>query len=141
MTRPTPELAARIQHLIDELKPSTFGDWPLRVCRDDLHALPLHGNRIFLWALRPDGEVLCMDHEAWGHPTEPETDPLILYAVLLHAARRHPELQELVPPRPATAKQCDRCGGVGSHERQDGGTGSSESCMGCSGLGWFTKAQ
>jgi hypothetical protein len=135
MTTPTPELAARIQQLIGELEPKTFGDWPLRVCRDDLNALPLRGNRIFLWALRPDGAVICMDHEAYGHPTEPETDPLILYAVLFQAARRHPELQELVPPRPETARPCDSCGGMGWTDRPDG---SGECCMGCNGLGWST---
>ena len=124
--------------MIDELQPTTFGDWPLRVCRDDLNVLPLRGDRIFLGALRPDGAVLCMDHETWGHPTEPEADPLILYAVLLQAARRRPELQELIPPRPPTAQPCKSCGGLGRQGRQDG---SSECCMGCSGLGWFTAQQ
>jgi len=99
----------------------------MRVCKEELNALPLHGNIIYLWAIRPDGTVLCMDHEKFNHPTEPETDPLILYAVLVNGARTYPGLQALVPPRPAGAQPCDLCQGQNTTAH----------CFKCRSLGWF----
>src|SRR4051812_40658024 len=92
-----PAVSAFIQGLIDEIAPHVFGDWPMRVCKEQYNAVPIHGNWMYLWALRPDGTVLCMDHETFGHPVTPEDDPLAIYAVLVHAAKRYPILQELVP--------------------------------------------
>ncbi len=128
-----PELAARIQRRIDELEPASPGDWPVRVCKEELNSLPLHSNSIYIWAIRPDGTVLCMDYEAFAHPTEPETNALALYAVMVHGARRYPELQEVVPAPPAGARPCGTCGGTGRDGEEAGAHGS---CLGCSGLGW-----
>lgn len=101
-----------------------------RFCRDRLNALPLWGNRIYLWALRPDGMVFCVDHESFSRATEPEIDPLNLFAVLQHGAARYPELAPLLPDAPAGALSCDTCGGAGWTD--EGG-----SCMSCFGLGWL----
>jgi hypothetical protein len=132
-------ISARIQSLIDELQPGdSLGQWLTRVCKDELNALPLRGNRIYLWALRPDGTVLRMDHEAFNHPAEPETDPLVLHAVLTHGARTHPDLQDLVPARPDGARPCRSCEGSGMVAcKQDG----YDSCLGCNGLGWVVTGQ
>jgi hypothetical protein len=97
------------------------------VCKEELNALPIHGNVIYLWAIRPDGTVLCMDHESLNHPTEPETDPLTLYAVLFHGARIYAELQSLVPSPPVGAQPCDLCQGKITNDH----------CFKCSSLGWF----
>ncbi len=134
MERVSPELSERIQRSIDGIETDdTLGRWLWRVCRDDLNALPLCGNQIYLWALRPDGTVLCVDHESFARETEPETDPLVLYAVLSHGLRDHPELGELVPAPPAGARPCGSCDGTGIVER---GPEISETCLGCRGLGW-----
>jgi hypothetical protein len=132
--RPTPELAARIQNWISELKAESLGAWPVRVCRDELNALPVLSNLIYIWALRPDGTVLCLDHESFSHHTEPETDPLILYAAFVCGAKEYPELQELVPPPPAGTRLCGSCGGTGL-QTQEGI--AMISCYGCRGLGWI----
>jgi hypothetical protein len=136
---PSPELAARIQGWIAELEAESFGAWPIRVCRDELNALPILSNIVYLWALRPDGTVLCMDHEAAFHPTESETDSLTIYAALVNGARRHPELAELIPPPPAGARPCSSCGGTGLQAQE--GSDYDTSCYGCSGLGWVIERQ
>ena len=133
---PAPELAARIQQRIDELQPKSPRAWPVRVCKEELNALPLHGNILFLWAIQPDGTVLCMDHEAFGHPTEPEIDPLTVYAVVEQGARSYPELQALIPACPARAQACAACGGQGYTQEA-----TNAHCFRCSGLGWFIPVQ
>ncbi|HYJ80032.1 MAG TPA: HEAT repeat domain-containing protein [Longimicrobiaceae bacterium] len=127
---PSPELSARIQGWVDELDPAPGGGWPIRVCKEELNALPVHSSIIYIWALRPDGTVLCMDHESFGHPTEPETERLAVFAALVHGARHHPELRELIPPPPAGAQPCDTCDGNGW--RADG-----SHCFSCQALGWW----
>ena len=119
-----PSAQAWIQARINALNPTTIGQWPLRVFKEDLHALPLHGNAIFLWGLRPDGEILRMDHEAFGHPTVREDDPLTRFAVVAQGALRYPELAEDIPSPPPTARPCVTCLATG------------ESCAVCAGLGW-----
>ncbi len=130
---PSPDLATHIQRRIDDLHPKSLGEWPMRVCKEDLNALPLQGNIIYLWAIRPDGSVLCMDHESLNHPTELETDPLVIYAVLVEGARTYPELQALVPPRPVGAQPCDLC----QTDTPLRAEGAITHCFKCRGLGWF----
>lgn len=125
-----PHLAAAIQRRIDALETDGIGRWVLRVCKHELNALPTLGNQIYIWALRPDGTVLCMDHEAFSHPVEEVSDPLVAYAVCHEAARRYPELRELVPPRPAGVVPCDACGATGWIEA----TGAA--CSVCDAMGW-----
>ena len=126
----SPELAERIQRHLTDL-PNQLGAWPVRLSKKKLNALPLHGNQIYLWALRPDGVVLCLDHESASLPVWEESDPLTLYAVLVHGAQKYPELQELVPPRPLGVRQCEPCSGTGVI----GGAETAPGCMRCRGLG------
>jgi hypothetical protein len=128
-----PEHARWIQRCIDELRVDSAGDWPLRICKEQLNALPLAGNSIYIWALRPDGSVVCLDHEAFALPWEVETNPVVIYAVLLQGVDRYPELQALVPPQPLAACRCGACAGTGAQDRE----GHSVSCLSCNGLGWY----
>ncbi|HEX6625146.1 MAG TPA: hypothetical protein VF064_15650 [Pyrinomonadaceae bacterium] len=132
---PSPELAAHIRQWIDELPTEGLRFRLQRVCQE-LDALPLHGTLIYLWALRPDGVILCIDHEAFGHPAEPESDPLTVYAVLAQGARTHPELGELLPPRPDGVRRCELCAGAGWTKAKPPAQGSSI-CFRCNGLGWY----
>jgi len=96
------ELAARIRERIDALGPPPDsgwapGDWVVRECRETLGALPLHANSIYVWALRPDGTLLRLDHESFRQEVEPETDARRRYGAVAQGARRYPELRELVP--------------------------------------------
>jgi len=134
MTRASPEISRQIQQRIDALDTNGIGRWTLRVCKEELNALPLHGNQVYLWAVRPDGEVLCVDHEAFAHPAEPERDALTLHAVLWQGARKYPELRALLPPPPDGARECEACGGTG---RGDGHTPPTPGCLRCDGLGWY----
>jgi hypothetical protein len=118
MQLPTPsaEAAAMIQQRIDELRPVapggwTPGEWPRRVCKEELNALPVDAEAPFLWAA------------VW-----------VLYAVLARRAQVYPEIQELVPARPAEARRCDACGGTGTAA---GGSGSRPACRVCRSLGWL----
>jgi hypothetical protein len=129
MTAVPPHLSERIQRRIDEIQPGGLKDWLPRVCKERLNALPLNANQIYVWALRADGAVLCMDHESASLSFEEEDDPRTRFAVLTEAARLHPELAELVPPRPEGVEACDACGGTGA-------TGPHASCSICGGLRW-----
>ena len=138
---PSAELAAHIQREIDALGPAPGeawhpGDWPARVCKEELGALPIFADIIFTWALRPDGTMLRMDRDTLFHPTEPETDPLALFAALEQASRQDPELAALVPDPPPGARHCTTCGGIGYYEKQEGDEKRLDFCLGCGGLGW-----
>ncbi|HEX2076166.1 MAG TPA: hypothetical protein VHG08_00605 [Longimicrobium sp.] len=138
---PSAELSAHIQRQIDDLGPAPGeewhpGAWPTRVCKEELGALPIWADIIVTWALRPDGTVLRMDRDSLFHPTEPETDPLALYAALEQAARLDPELAVLVPDPPAGTRRCTTCGGVGHYEQVVGEEKRLACCLGCGGLGW-----
>jgi hypothetical protein len=126
---PSAELSNMIQNRIAELNPKGLGDGPIETCKERLNALPLHANLVYLWAIRPDGILLCLDHGAFNYPTEPETDPLIIYAALLHGAAIYPELHTLIPPRPPLARLCGECLGTGMQD-------TATFCLGCRGLGW-----
>jgi hypothetical protein len=138
MIRIPPELGRQIQQRIDALDAADWRSFPLRVCKETMNALPLHGDPVYLWALRPDGVVLCLDHESFSLPFEPEADPLKLYAVLLKGAEAYPELRALVPERPAGAQPCEACGGTGSAE---GSPPPTWGCLRCMGLGWYARSR
>jgi hypothetical protein len=122
-------LSRAIQRRIDALDTDGDSAWLARTCRERLNAMPLEGNEIYLWALRADGAVLCMDFEAFARPWWEETDPRARYAVLRSAARRCPELRALVPPRPAGVQPCDACRGTGLRD-------AGAACFICQGLRW-----
>lgn len=131
------ELSRLIQRRIDALAVEDRRTWPVRVCREELNALPLLGNQIYLWALRADGAVLCLDHEASSLAADEETDPLTRFAVLHHGAAKYPELRALVPPPPAGARPCDACAGSGMAAAGE----RAGDCPGCHGLGWTVPAR
>jgi len=124
------DLADRVRALLDAWEPA---DWLGRACKQR-DGLPLNGNQIYIWALRPDGEILCIDHESFAHHTEPETDPLTCFAMMVQGARKDPELRDAIPRPPANARPCDSCSGNGA------GPGQESGCMSCGGRGWLTRS-
>lgn len=132
MKQPSAKLAAQIQEWIAALPTGGLSNWVLSVCKEE-QMLPLHSTSIYIWALRLDGQVYCMDHEAFGHPLELEHDPLTRYAVLFHGAQTYPALMELLPPIPDGAHVCTSCTGKGWVESQ---SSYPDSCFSCYGLGW-----
>jgi hypothetical protein len=131
---PSPDLAARIRRWIDELPTEGMENWISRLCK--VHdSIPLHCTQIYLWALRPDGQVLSIDHESFARRAELENDPVTAYAALAQGARDYPELSELLTHNPARVRQCEVCGGLGWTKAQPPAQGT-DSCHWCEGMGW-----
>ncbi|MFL5383023.1 MAG: hypothetical protein ACJ8GN_10950 [Longimicrobiaceae bacterium] len=131
--RPTPELAARVRELIAQLPDGAADSGIVRLCRTN-GILPLATTSIYLWGLRPDGVILCVDHESFARRAEVETDPVAAYAAMMQGVRRHPELQPLVPERPPGVVRCGACGGRGYILAP--GQRIADGCLRCAGLGW-----
>jgi hypothetical protein len=132
---PSPELAARIRRWVDELPTEGTQNWVGRLCKQH-NSIPLHSTEIYLWALRPDGQVLSIDHESFARRAEPENDPVTAYAALAQGARAYPELSGLLTHNPAGVRQCEVCGGAGWKKAQPPAQGT-DSCQRCHGMGWY----
>jgi hypothetical protein len=131
---PSPHLAARIRRWIDELPTEGMENWVSRLCKQHV-SIPLHCTEIYLWALRPDGQVLSIDHESFARRAELENDPVTAYAALAQGARTYPELDELLTHNPAGVRRCEVCGGLGWTKAQPPAHGT-DSCHWCEGMGW-----
>lgn len=94
---PSPELAALLRKWVDELPPSGSGTMIERLCREN-DAIPLYCNVVYLYVLRTDGQVLCIDHESFAQRAEPEENADVAYGKIAIGAETHPELLELLPP-------------------------------------------
>ncbi|HJQ35187.1 MAG TPA: hypothetical protein VJ866_23755 [Pyrinomonadaceae bacterium] len=95
---PSPELAALLRRWVDELPTEGWpGNYINRLCKEN-DAIPLDCTEIYLWALRTDGQVLCIDHESFAQRAEPEENAEIAYGRIAMVAKEHPELWELLPP-------------------------------------------
>ena len=68
-----------------------------RLAREN-DAIPLDCTQIYLWVLRTDGQVLCIDYESFAQRAEPETDAEGAYGKIKVGATMHPELLQLLPP-------------------------------------------
>jgi hypothetical protein len=132
MQQPSTKLLELILGWIEELPSSEHSNWLNKECKEE-QMLPLHATTIYLWTLKLDGQVYCMDHEAFGHPLELEHDPLTRYAVLFQGAQTYPALMELLPPIPDGVHVCTSCAGKGWVESQ---SSYPDSCFSCYGLGW-----
>lgn len=106
-------------------------DSPTRLMKER-GALLLHGDQAFLWFLEPEGQVLVLDQDDLRQRLEPETSLAAAMNAVAQAARRRPELRELLPERPPDARACERCGGTGA-------PGEWGPCA-CAGLGWLGPA-
>jgi hypothetical protein len=78
-----------------------------------------------------------LDRDSLFHPTEPEADPLIVYAVLEHAARESPVLRTVVPHPPPGTRRCATCGGDGDYDTAVAGETRTVLCQTCDGFGWI----
>lgn len=120
-----PHVARRIQQRVDELQ----GGWPISVSREH-GALPLHtDSALFHWSLRPDGVLLRSDLDSAMNNTEPATDPLVRFAMILRGVGEYPELLELLCP-PQNALPCGFCLTTGRT--------LDFACPRCNGLGWIS---
>jgi hypothetical protein len=131
----SPELAERIRRWVDELPTEGMQNWVGRLCKQH-GSIPLHCTQIYLWALRPDGQVLSIDHESFARRAEPENDPVTAYAALAQGARTYPELSGLLTHNPAGVRGCEVCGGLGWTQAQTPAQ-DTDFCQRCNGMGWY----
>ncbi len=132
--KPSPDLAARIRRWIEELPAEGMQHWIGRLCKEH-DSIPLHCTEIYLWTLRTDGQVLCIDHESFARRAEPEINPVLAYAALAQGALAYPDLSDLLTHNPAGVRQCEVCGGAGWTQAQPPAKGT-DTCHWCEGMGW-----
>lgn len=132
---PSPDLAARIRRWIDELPTEGMENWVSRLCKQH-DSIPLHCTEIYLWALRPDGQVLSIDHESFARRAELENNPVTAYAALAQGARTYPELSALLTHNPAGVRRCEVCGALGWTQAKPPAQGT-DFCHRCYGMGWY----
>lgn len=129
-------LSGQIQAHIDAAQPDPLKSSAYYDLKHRYNALPIAANSIYIWAIRADGELLCMDHEAFARPCEREMNVLQIHAALASGARIYPELRTLRPARPLWAVPCRQCAPTGCI---DSGKGYHEPCGACSGTGWVRR--
>ena len=103
-------------------------------------AIALMGTLGSTWLLRPDGSFWDVDAD-FEKPLTPLPDELRITA-LVAGSERYPWLAELLPDRPDTARDCDKCRGRGTII-PFGAAPSTPGvfCSDCSALGWVAVAQ
>jgi hypothetical protein len=105
----------------------------LRQLAARFEALPLCVDWEKCWALRPDGQVVVFAHESGDPNLRTEDDARMINVALFQGSLTYPEIQSLVPARPADADDCPFCDATGlKTERLEGQT---IICY-CGGLGW-----
>ncbi len=122
---PTAALSALLRERIAaQVVVAGLEGWPANsVTRQGL--LLLHLDVVWVYGISADGVVLAVDVDDTQQQLE-----TALHAVnaVAQAARKFPELRELLPERPADAIACSFCEGTGD-------AGGSVACV-CEGLGW-----
>lgn len=99
----------------------------------DLGVLPLWVDWTVFLAVRPDGGLVVVDHEAAEPNPRPASDLTFVAIALVEGAARYPELAHFLPARPTGRAACATCGGVGTLSMSRGSVVLH--CV-CGGLGW-----
>jgi hypothetical protein len=107
----------------------------MRELAAQLRLLPVVLDMGGCYCLQSDGEIFAF---TWDEPHKLilETDPRIRNLVLFQAAKKFPALKPLIPPRPATAHDCDSCKGAGVASGFPPELAKDIVCF-CGGLGWI----
>jgi hypothetical protein len=92
------------------------------------NALPVYFDLGGALAFTPGGALLGYDWES--EQVAPEKDARWLVIAAVSAAGKYPDLREMLPQRPPTAKACSLCSGTGRVFPVKAFCGS------CCGLGW-----
>jgi hypothetical protein len=106
----TDQIAARIRDYVDPT-PEPFNHQQAVAM---LGVLPLTCDWGGCYAIRPDGEIVVFLYET-PEVCSVEEDPRIRNMAIYQGSLRYPELKELVPLRPPTARDCPTCEGTGIH--------------------------
>ena len=106
----------------------------LRALAERYDVLPVLIDWTAFWGLRADGDILVIDTETGAPPTV-EHDARLRRTALFQGARKYPELKALVPQRPASARDCSDCKGIGRIDVP--GVAPGTIICYCGGLGWL----
>jgi hypothetical protein len=99
----------------------------------ELCVLPLWVDWTVFLAVRSDGELLVVDHDAADPNPRPANDLTFVAIALVEGAARYPELARFLPARPSGRTACSTCGGAGTLSMSRGSVVLH--CV-CGGLGW-----
>ncbi len=115
--------------LISEWHSEAIASFPGALNRDRTGVM-IHGEIGGAAYIRLDGSI---ELEPWDEdPENPwRSDPNVVYAALVAALKKWPELAELMPDRQPDSEDCLDCGAIGHFNR-----GLSLLCPSCYGLGW-----
>lgn len=131
---PSPELQKVIQSLVDRWLASPSNDPELARAVRISGALPVYADLGGTLFVRPDGEILVLEHDSPDAP-QVEADPGWRITTVVVAAERFPELVGLLPTRPDGAPDCQECLGRGSFRVPY--IDRDWLCGKCYGLGWL----
>ena len=106
----------------------TGSDEKRRVARST-KGLPVYFDLSGALAFTPDGVLLYFNSES--EQAAPMKDDRWFIIAAVSAAEEYPDLREMLPERPLTAKTCSVCSGTGRQFQVKAFCGS------CSGLGWI----
>jgi hypothetical protein len=101
------------------------------------HALPIYFEWSACMAIRPDGEVIWIDHDE-RHQIHAVDDELVRNIGLFQGSRRDLDLVFLAPARPPDAIECPDCRGTGRLILPEGHEHLADTLVcKCGGLGWL----
>ena len=92
---PSPELASRLRARVEEFATQGQSDGLEHLYRR-YGVIPLACTQLDLWVLRPDGQVLSIDHESAAQRAYPETDLGVALWAIEKGTADYPELAELL---------------------------------------------
>jgi hypothetical protein len=127
LRKPSAALSAKIKEWISAGAPASF---PAKTVHEHGY-LFLHADlALYAYGLTPEGAVVYLDMDRFVHEFDPVNVvfPTGINAVA-QAARARPELRELLPERPPSARDCPECKGTGDVNEWG-------ACR-CAGLGWI----
>ena len=131
---PCPELRRAIQSLVDRWLGSPPNDPEFVEVVRASGALPVYADMGGTLFLRPDGEILVLEHDSRDAP-QIEADPGWRMTAVVVGAEKYPELGRLLPARPLGTGDCEGCRGRG--RVRFGDIDHDFLCGTCHGLGWL----
>jgi len=97
--------------------------------------LPLYIGWVSTFGIRPDGSFIRMDEDGPSKNIQPLQDSFWQRMAICQGVKKYPELESLLPVKPAEAVTCGACGGSGQL-----GSDPKYVCE-CGGTGWVLPGE
>ena len=129
------ELLSKIEHRIQSiLANESAGNSHIREVVRRTGALPLALDSGGGLSLAPSGDIIVFFWD--DSKIDVEQDPRLVNMALFQGSLKYPELEEIVPPRPADAAECPHCKGTGYPTELEGSGIENIVCY-CGRMGWI----